>query len=76
MNDPTTNYYEGFNQYDVAELFNTLHWHSSTKQHMVVANDFPLVVQEFSRPLFDMIPDISLHVCRTIFNTDLRGGAS
>lgn len=60
MNDPATNYYGGFNQNDVAELFNALHWNSSTEQHMAVANDLPLAVQDFSMPLFDMILEISM----------------
>jgi len=40
---------------------------------LAVGADVPAAVQEFSRTLFNMRPDISLHVCRTVFNTDLRG---
>jgi pimeloyl-ACP methyl ester carboxylesterase len=40
---------------------------------LVVGADVPEAVQEFSRTLFNMRPDISLFVCRTVFNSDLRG---
>ncbi|CAL9083259.1 unnamed protein product [Musa acuminata var. zebrina] len=35
--------------------------------------DVPAAVREFSRTLFNMRPDISLFVSRTVFNSDLRG---
>lgn len=38
-----------------------------------VGADVPDAVREFSRTLFNMRPDISLFVSRTIFNSDLRG---
>ncbi|KAG0476546.1 hypothetical protein HPP92_013387 [Vanilla planifolia] len=38
-----------------------------------VGADVPAAVREFSRTLFNMRPDISLFVSRTIFNSDLRG---
>jgi len=40
---------------------------------LVVGADVPEAVQEFSRTLFNMRPDISLFVCRTVFTSDLRG---
>jgi pimeloyl-ACP methyl ester carboxylesterase len=40
---------------------------------LAVGADVPTAVQEFSRTLFNMRPDISLHVCQTVFTTDLRG---
>lgn len=40
---------------------------------LAVGADVPAAVQEFSRTLFNMRPDISLFVCRTVFNSDLRG---
>ncbi|XP_020574657.1 probable strigolactone esterase DAD2 [Phalaenopsis equestris] len=38
-----------------------------------VGADVPAAVREFSRTLFNMRPDISLFVSRTVFNSDLRG---
>ncbi|XP_072979346.1 strigolactone esterase D14 [Typha angustifolia] len=40
---------------------------------LAVGADVPAAVREFSRTLFNMRPDISLFVCRTVFNSDLRG---
>ncbi|CAA2989979.1 probable strigolactone esterase DAD2 [Olea europaea subsp. europaea] len=40
---------------------------------LAVGADVPVAVQEFSRTLFNMRPDISLFVSRTAFNSDLRG---
>uniref|UniRef100_A0A8I7BDQ7 AB hydrolase-1 domain-containing protein n=2 Tax=Hordeum vulgare subsp. vulgare TaxID=112509 RepID=A0A8I7BDQ7_HORVV len=40
---------------------------------LAVGADVPTAVQEFSRTLFNMRPDISLHVCQSVFKTDLRG---
>ncbi|VAI08650.1 unnamed protein product [Triticum turgidum subsp. durum] len=40
---------------------------------LAVGADVPAAVQEFSRTLFNMRPDISLHVCQSVFKTDLRG---
>ncbi|KAM0950457.1 putative alpha/beta hydrolase-1, strigolactone esterase D14 family [Dioscorea sansibarensis] len=40
---------------------------------LAVGADVPAAVREFSRTLFNMRPDISLFVSRTVFNTDLRG---
>lgn len=39
---------------------------------LAVGADVPAAVREFSRTLFNMRPDISLFVCRTVFNSDLR----
>ncbi|KAJ3673970.1 hypothetical protein LUZ60_005962 [Juncus effusus] len=39
---------------------------------LAVGADVPTAVQEFSRTLFNMRPDISLFVCRTVFRSDLR----
>uniref|UniRef100_A0A1D1XEP7 Sigma factor sigB regulation protein rsbQ n=1 Tax=Anthurium amnicola TaxID=1678845 RepID=A0A1D1XEP7_9ARAE len=38
-----------------------------------VGADVPAAVREFSRTLFNMRPDISLFVSRTVFHSDLRG---
>lgn len=40
---------------------------------LAVGADVPAAVQEFSRTLFNMRPDITLFVSRTVFNSDLRG---
>lgn len=40
---------------------------------LAVGADVPDAVREFSRTLFNMRPDISLFVSRSIFNSDLRG---
>ncbi|XP_074559655.1 putative strigolactone esterase DAD2 [Curcuma longa] len=40
---------------------------------MAVGVDVPAAVQEYSRTLLNMRPDISVFVCRTVFNSDLRG---
>lgn len=40
---------------------------------LAVGADVPTAVREFSRTLFNMRPDISLFVSRTVFNSDLRG---
>ena len=40
---------------------------------MLVGADVPMAVREFSRTLFNMRPDISLFVGRTVFDCDLRG---
>lgn len=40
---------------------------------LAVGADVPEAVREFTRTLFNMRPDISLFVSRTVFNSDLRG---
>ncbi|XWS14797.1 hypothetical protein CRYUN_Cryun35bG0039100 [Craigia yunnanensis] len=40
---------------------------------LAVGADVPTAVREFSRTLFNMRPDITLFVSRTVFNSDLRG---
>lgn len=40
---------------------------------LAVGADVPAAVREFSRTLFNMRPDISLFVSRTVVNSDLRG---
>ena len=40
---------------------------------LAVGADVPAAVREFSRTLFNMRPDISLFVSRTVFHSDLRG---
>lgn len=40
---------------------------------LAVGADVPAAVREFSRTLFNMRPDITLFVSRTVFSSDLRG---
>ncbi|RAL53553.1 hypothetical protein DM860_015590 [Cuscuta australis] len=40
---------------------------------LAVGADVPEAVQEFTRTLFNMRPDITLFVSQTVFNSDLRG---
>ncbi|KAF8410219.1 hypothetical protein HHK36_002742 [Tetracentron sinense] len=40
---------------------------------LAVGADVPAAVREFSRTLFNMRPDITLWVSRTVFDSDLRG---
>ncbi|KAF8404886.1 hypothetical protein HHK36_009781 [Tetracentron sinense] len=40
---------------------------------LAVGADVPAAVREFTRTLFNMRPDISLFVSRTVFNSDFRG---
>lgn len=40
---------------------------------LAVGADVPEAVREFSLTLFNMRPDITLFVSRTVFNSDLRG---
>lgn len=39
---------------------------------LAIGADVPVAVQEFSRTLFNMRPDISLFVSQTVFSSDLR----
>ncbi|CAN1274463.1 Strigolactone esterase D14 [Linum perenne] len=40
---------------------------------LAVGADVPAAVREFSRTLFNMRPDITLFVSRTVFSSDFRG---
>lgn len=40
---------------------------------LAVGADVPAAVREFSRTLFNMRPDITLFVSRTVFSSDMRG---
>ncbi|KAG8367116.1 hypothetical protein BUALT_Bualt16G0039800 [Buddleja alternifolia] len=73
----THDYYGGFEQEDINQLCHAIE--SNYKSWIVgfaplaVGGDLDSVaVQEFSRTLFNMRPDISLSVFRTIFTFDLR----
>ncbi|KAK1654058.1 hypothetical protein QYE76_071863 [Lolium multiflorum] len=70
-------YHGGFEVQEVQEVFdamsaNYMAW-ATGYAPLAVGADVPEAVQEFSRTLFNVRPDISLHVCRSVFKTDLRG---
>lgn len=76
LNDPDSGYAGGFDQPALDGLYAAMAANFSTW----VAGFAPLVVgvehpalQEFSRTLFSMRPDIALAIARTIFQSDLRG---
>ncbi|KDP32038.1 hypothetical protein JCGZ_12499 [Jatropha curcas] len=70
-------YYGGFEQEDIEQIFegvksNYKAWCSGFAP-MVVGGDMESVaVQEFSRTLFNMRPDIALSLAQVIFLTDMR----
>ncbi|CAL5332533.1 unnamed protein product [Camellia sinensis] len=70
-------YRGGFEQAEIEKLFAAMEanyeaWVNGFAP-LAVGADVPAVVREFSRTLFNMRPDISLFVSRTVFNSDLRG---
>ncbi|KAJ0098213.1 hypothetical protein Patl1_28989 [Pistacia atlantica] len=75
LNDDN-NYRGGFDRVEVQKMFAAMEanyeaWVYGFAPEAVGA-DLPEVIREFSRTLFTMRPDISLFVCRTIVNTDIR----
>ncbi|XP_010248100.1 PREDICTED: probable strigolactone esterase DAD2 [Nelumbo nucifera] len=75
LND--TDYHGGFEQGEIEKVFSAMEanyeaWVNGFAP-LAVGADVPVAVREFSRTLFNMRPDISLFVCRTVFNSDLRG---
>ncbi|KAF5192764.1 Strigolactone esterase d14 [Thalictrum thalictroides] len=75
LND--NDYHGGFERAEIEELFTAMEenykaWVNGFAP-LAVGADVPTAVREFSRTLFNMRPDISLFVCRTVFNSDLRG---
>ncbi|KAE9599991.1 hypothetical protein Lal_00045491 [Lupinus albus] len=70
-------YHGGFEQGDFEQVFSAMEanyeaWVNGFAP-LAVGADVPTAVREFSRTLFNMRPDISLFVSRTVFNSDLRG---
>ncbi|XP_022752585.1 probable strigolactone esterase DAD2 [Durio zibethinus] len=70
-------YHGGFEQGEIEKVFSAMEanykaWVNGFAP-LAVGADVPTAVREFSRTLFNMRPDISLFVSRTVFNTDLRG---
>ncbi|XP_062101248.1 strigolactone esterase D14 [Humulus lupulus] len=75
LND--TDYHGGFEQGEIEKVFKAMEanyeaWVSGFAP-LAVGADVPEAVREFSRTLFNMRPDITLFVSRTVFNSDLRG---
>ncbi|XP_051149987.1 probable strigolactone esterase DAD2 [Andrographis paniculata] len=71
------NYHGGFEQGEIEEVFSAMESNYEAWVHgfapLSVGADVPEAVREFSRTLFNMRPDITLFVSRTVFNSDLRG---
>ncbi|XP_074575208.1 putative strigolactone esterase DAD2 [Curcuma longa] len=70
-------YHGGFEREEFDEVFAAMEANYEAWVHgfapLAVGADVPAAVREFSRTLFNMRPDISLFVSRTVFNSDLRG---
>lgn len=75
MNDG--DYHGGFEQGEIEKLFSAMESNYAAWVNgfapLSVGADVPAAVREFSRTLFNMRPDITLFVSRTVFNSDLRG---
>ncbi|EAZ27449.1 hypothetical protein OsJ_11398 [Oryza sativa Japonica Group] len=75
LND--VDYYGGFEQEDLDELFEAMGsnykaWCSGFAPLCVGGDMESVAVQEFSRTLFNIRPDIALSVAQTIFQSDVR----
>nr|AWN64525.1 D14 [Phelipanche aegyptiaca] len=75
LND--ADYHGGFEHGEIEKVFSAMEanyeaWVSGFAP-LAVGADVPEAVREFSRTLFNMRPDITLFVSRTVFNSDLRG---
>lgn len=75
LND--NDYHGGFERPDIENVFAAMEanyeaWVNGFAP-LAVGADVPAAVREFSRTLFNMRPDITLFVSRTVFNSDLRG---
>ncbi|XP_065847985.1 probable strigolactone esterase DAD2 [Euphorbia lathyris] len=75
LND--VDYHGGFERADIENVFTAMEsnyeaWVNGFAP-LSVGADVPAAVREFSRTLFNMRPDITLFVSRTVFNSDLRG---
>ncbi|RWV82865.1 hypothetical protein GW17_00055595, partial [Ensete ventricosum] len=70
-------YHGGFEREEIEEVFAAMEANYEAWVRgfapLAVGADVPAAVREFSRTLFNMRPDISLFVSRTVFNSDLRG---
>ncbi|ESR39278.1 putative esterase KAI2 [Citrus sinensis] len=75
LND--VDYYGGFEQEELDQLFEAMRsnykaWCSGFAPLAVGGDMDSVAVQEFSRTLFNMRPDIALSVAQTIFQSDMR----
>ncbi|KAJ8769291.1 hypothetical protein K2173_002495 [Erythroxylum novogranatense] len=75
LND--VDYYGGFEQEDLDQLFEAMQsnykaWCAGFAPLAVGGDMDSVAVQEFSRTLFNMRPDIALSVAQTIFQSDMR----
>ncbi|KAF8012324.1 hypothetical protein BT93_I0461 [Corymbia citriodora subsp. variegata] len=75
LNDPE--YYGGFEQADLDQLFEAMRenykaWCSGFAPLAIGGDMDTVYVQEFSRTLFNMRPDVALCVAQTIFQIDMR----
>ncbi|XP_044469105.1 probable esterase KAI2 [Mangifera indica] len=75
LND--VDYFGGFEQEDLYQLFEAMRsnykaWCSGFAPLIVGSDMDSVAVQEFSRTLFNMRPDIALSVAQTIFQSDMR----
>ncbi|KAH6799607.1 hypothetical protein C2S51_036091 [Perilla frutescens var. frutescens] len=73
----TADYFGGFEQEEIDELCNAIEsnyksWVSGFAPLVVGGDMASVAVQEFSRTMFNMRPDIALSVFRTVFTFDLR----
>ncbi|KAG9440272.1 hypothetical protein H6P81_020437 [Aristolochia fimbriata] len=71
------NYYGGFEQEELEQLFDAMRsnykaWVSGFAPLAVGGDMDSISVQEFSRTLFNIRPDIALSVAQTIFQSDVR----
>ncbi|KAG0451135.1 hypothetical protein HPP92_024618 [Vanilla planifolia] len=70
-------YHGGFERGEIERVFEAMECNYEAWVRgfapLSVGADVPAAVREFSRTLFNMRPDISLFVSRTVFNSDLRG---
>lgn len=70
-------YHGGFEEGEIETVFSAMEANYAAWVNgfapLAVGADVPTAVREFSRTLFNMRPDISLFVCRTVFNSDFRG---
>ncbi|KAI3451957.1 hypothetical protein Pfo_008622 [Paulownia fortunei] len=75
LNDP--DYYGGFEQDDLPQLFDAMRsnykaWCAGWAPLAVGGDMESVAIQEFSRTLFNMRPDIAFSVAQTIFYSDMR----
>ncbi|KAJ8765560.1 hypothetical protein K2173_014682 [Erythroxylum novogranatense] len=75
LND--VDYFGGFDQEDLDQLFDAMQsnykaWCAGFAPLAVGGDMDSMAVQEFSRTLFNMRPDIALSVAQTIFQSDMR----